>query len=107
MTEVVDGLHVDAERMRANLAITNGQILAEAATEALGPHLGRARAREVVEQAGRRATEQGRHLRDTLADEPQVQAHLSAAELDRLFDPTTYLGLAPRLVERALAARKE
>jgi len=32
-------------------------------------------------------------------------AHFSVAELDRLFDPESYLGTAEQLVERALAAR--
>ncbi len=32
-------------------------------------------------------------------------AHFSAAELDRLFDPENYLGVAERPVERVLEAR--
>jgi 3-carboxy-cis,cis-muconate cycloisomerase len=103
LIQVVEGLEVDAARMRANLDATNGLILAEAAAMALGEHIGRPRAHELVEQAGRRASAQGRPLRDVLAGDPQVQAHLSSDDLDRLFDPLNYLGLAERMVERALA----
>ncbi|NWD91465.1 3-carboxy-cis,cis-muconate cycloisomerase, partial [Pseudomonas sp. K5002] len=38
-----------------------------------------------------------------LGDEPQVTAELSAAELDRLLDPTHYLGQAHTWVTRAVA----
>lgn len=107
LTQVMEGVEIDAERMRANLDATNGLILAEAVTMALGTHIGRARAHELVEQASRRAVAQGRRLRDVLADDPQVRAHLSDADLDRLFDPTHYLGVAERLVDRALAARAD
>jgi 3-oxoadipate enol-lactonase len=41
MAEVVAGLHVDAERMQANIALTHGQLFAEAAQFALAPALGR------------------------------------------------------------------
>jgi 3-carboxy-cis,cis-muconate cycloisomerase len=103
LIQVVEGLELDAARMRANLDATDGLILAEAAAMALGEHIGRPRAHELVEQASRRASAQGHHLRDVLAGDPQVQAHLSSDDLDRLFDPLNYLGLAERLVERALA----
>jgi 3-carboxy-cis,cis-muconate cycloisomerase len=105
MTQVAEGLEVDVERMRANLEATGGLILAEAAAMALGPHMGRPAAHRLVEQACRRAAGQGRHLRDVLADDPQVTAHLSTADLERLFDPHNYLGLAEQLVERTLARR--
>jgi adenylosuccinate lyase len=34
---------------------------------------------------------------------PQVKAALGAGELNALLDPTTYVGLAPAIVERVLA----
>lgn len=104
---VVEGLDIDPARMRSNLEATRGLILAEAVTMALGRHVGRAAAHERVEAACRRAVEQGRHLREVLAEDPQVQRHLSAAMLDKLFDPAAYLGSADKLVERVLAARTE
>jgi 3-carboxy-cis,cis-muconate cycloisomerase len=41
MADVVAGLEVDAARMRSNLELTQGQILAEAVQMALAPALGR------------------------------------------------------------------
>ena len=61
MGEVVAGLDVDAKRMRANLDVTHGQIVAEAVQMAPAPALGRDVAR------ARRGTVQARRHRETAA----------------------------------------
>ena len=94
LASVLEGLEVDAARMRANLDVSRGRIMAEAVMMALGRSLGHERAHELVLQASRRAASEGRDLRDVLAEEPEVTARLSGPELDQLFDPTSYLGLA-------------
>lgn len=88
----LDALHVDAGRMRANLDLTGGALLAERVAAALRPVLG-AKAHEVV---------RGAALRGDLARDPALTAHLDPAELDRLLDPGGYLGSAPALIDRAL-----
>src|SRR5207302_11498656 len=72
MASVVEGLEVDAARMRTNLDMSQGQILAEAVQMALAPALGRDVAHELVASASRRALSERRHLRDVLAEEPGV-----------------------------------
>ena len=104
---MLGGLEVDPARMRRNLELTRGLVLAEAVTMALARHIGRMPAHHLIQQASRQATEQARHLREVLSDEPQVTAHLSADELQRLFDPANYTGLAEAFAERALAARAD
>jgi 3-carboxy-cis,cis-muconate cycloisomerase len=99
---VVSGLEIDAARMSANLEATRGLIFAESVSMALAAKIGRLAAHELVEQACRDAIEQKRPLPDVLADNARVSAHLPADELAKLFDPTAYLGLAGRLVDRAL-----
>ncbi|HUH95193.1 MAG TPA: 3-carboxy-cis,cis-muconate cycloisomerase [Casimicrobiaceae bacterium] len=103
---VVEGLHVDAQRMSTNLDLTHGLILAEAVSMALAAKLGKREAHAVVEEASARAASERRSLRDALAADARVTAQLSAAELDRLLDPRHYLGESQRLVARALAARR-
>jgi len=105
MARTMEGLEVDAARMRVNLDLSGGLILAEAAAMALARHVGRARAHTLVEQASHRAVAQGRQLREILAEDGEVRAHLAVEELDRAFDPGNYLGVAAELVDRALAAR--
>ncbi|WP_409278331.1 3-carboxy-cis,cis-muconate cycloisomerase [Pseudomonas defluvii] len=100
---LADGLEVDAERMRRNLELTQGLVLAEAVSIVLAQRLGRDHAHHLLESCCKRAVAEQRHLRAVLGDDPQVSAELSADELDRLLDPAHYLGQARAWVERAVA----
>src|SRR5487761_2081035 len=104
MVDVAPGLDVDADRMRANLGLTHGQIFAEAVQMALAPTLGRDHAHALVADACRRAAKERAHLREVLRAVPEVASALDATALDRLFDPAGYLGESGRYIERALAA---
>lgn len=100
---VVPGLEVDAARMRANLELTQGLVLAEAVSIALAQKIGRDAAHHLIEQCCKQAVREGVHLRAVLGDNAEVSAQLSAAELDSLLDAAHYLGQARRWVERAVA----
>ncbi|GAC1032975.1 3-carboxy-cis,cis-muconate cycloisomerase [Pseudomonas sp. No.21] len=100
---VVPGLEVDAARMRRNLDLTQGLVLAEAVSIALAQRIGRDAAHHLVERCCRQAVKEGAHLRAVLGAEPEVTAQLSADELDRLLDAAHYLGQARRWVDRAVA----
>nr|WP_322980366.1 3-carboxy-cis,cis-muconate cycloisomerase [Pseudomonas sp. C11] len=100
---VVPGLEVDAARMRANLELTQGLVLAEAVSIALAQKIGRDAAHHLIEQCCKKAVREGVHLRAVLGANAEVSAQLSADELDRLLDAAHYLGQARRWVERAVA----
>jgi len=100
---LVEGLEVDASRMRANLDLTNGLIASEAVMMGLGPHLGRERAHDIVYDLCRDAIAQNRPLVDLLADNAEITRHLDRAALERLCDPANYLGLSGEMVDRVLA----
>jgi len=100
---LADGLEVDAARMARNLQLTQGLVLAEAVSIVLAQRVGRDTAHHLLEQCCKRAVAEQRHLRAVLADEPQVTAELSGAELDDLLNPAHYLGQAQVWVERAVA----
>lgn len=104
---IVEGLEVDRARMAANLEHTGGLILAEAVAMALGQTLGKMKAHQLVEEASAQAVREHKRLREVLAADSRVTAHLSSADLDRLLDPRGYTGQAARLVARVLAARVE
>ncbi len=103
--ESLEGLEVDPVRMRANLEATRGQLLAEAVVMALAPRVGRLAAHDLLERLCREAGVTRRHLREVLAGDPTVRAHLGPADLDRLFEPRNYLGMAAPFVDRVLKAR--
>ena len=99
---MIDGLIVDAARMRRNLDITGGLIVAEAVMMALAEHIGRGAAHDVVYAACRAAAEQGTPLIDQLRCSTAVTEHLNDEQLRRLVDPANYLGAAPSMIDRVL-----
>lgn len=100
------GLIVDTDRMKSNLAISKGLIVAEAVMMGLAPIVGRQQAHDIVYEACRRANEQGATLADCLKMIPAVTAHFDSVTIERLTDPANYLGLAPQMVDRAIALSK-
>jgi 3-carboxy-cis,cis-muconate cycloisomerase len=100
---MLGGLEVNAERMRANLDITSGLIVAEAVMMGLSPHLGRQLAHDVVYDACREAQRAKQPLATVLIQMPDITRHLSAAEIERLCDPQNYLGSAAQMVDRVLS----
>ncbi len=102
LRELMSGLSVDAVRMRANIDMTQGLVMAEAVSLALAQEIGRAAAHDLVESACHKAVESGQPLRDLLQSDPRVPAAFSAAKLDALFDPERYTGEALALVDRVL-----
>jgi 3-carboxy-cis,cis-muconate cycloisomerase len=100
---VVSGLEVDAERMRANLDMTNGLVMSEAVMMGLGPYLGREYAHDLVYDICREALRQNRPLLDLLAETPDIAKHLKREELAKLCDPANYLGQSGVMVDRVLS----
>ncbi|CAL9384631.1 3-carboxy-cis,cis-muconate cycloisomerase [Streptomyces sp. enrichment culture] len=96
--ELAEGLRVRPDAMRAHLDLTHGMITSERLAAALAPVLGRARARELLTEAARRAYDENRPLAELLASEPDLQD----LDLDDLTDPTRYTGSAGALTDRAL-----
>src|SRR3989440_5266337 len=103
---LLDGIVIDAERMRANLEMTHGLIVSEAVMMGLGPHLGRQRAHDLVYDICRKVATSGEPLLDLLAQDAEISRHLSRAELAKLCDPQNYLGLAGEMVDRVLARER-
>jgi 3-carboxy-cis,cis-muconate cycloisomerase len=103
---MLKGLVVHELRMRENLDLTHGLIVAEAVMMAAAPKLGRQRAHDVVYDACRRAIEGGAELADILARMPEIADALGGADaIRRHCDPANYLGLSGQMVDRVLDAR--
>jgi len=98
----LSGLIVDDARMKHNLGISRGLIVAEAVMMGMAPHIGRQQAHDLVYDACRTVNERGGTLAEALAALPEVTKHFDCATIDRLTDPVNYLGLAPQMVDRAL-----
>lgn len=102
VTDICSGLEVDTARMRANLDITNGTIMAEAVMMTLAPHMGRDAAHHDVADACAKALEQNKHLKEIMIAGPHGKL-LKKAEWDKVFDPMAYTGQATANVDAVLA----
>ena len=99
---LLEGLQVDAARMRANLDLTQGAVVSEAVMMGLGPHLGRQRAHDLVYDLCRKAATTGEPLVSLLAQDAEIAQKLTRAELEAMVDPAGYLGQAGEMVDRVL-----
>lgn len=100
---LLEGLVVDAARMRANLAATGGLIAAEQVMMGLAPLVGRGAAHHAVHHACDVALAERVALAEALAREAEVTAHLSREQIAALCAPENYLGSAGAFVDRVLA----
>ncbi|MEV0265638.1 3-carboxy-cis,cis-muconate cycloisomerase [Streptomyces sp. NPDC050617] len=105
--ELTEGLSVFPERMRENLDAAGGLMASERIAAALTPPLGRARAKDLLTAAARRAAAERLPLAEALTaalatEVPGVLEKVSEDRIRRLADPAGYLGRAPELTDRAL-----
>jgi 3-carboxy-cis,cis-muconate cycloisomerase len=106
VADLAQGIEVDADRMRKNLDITHGLVMAEAITVALAAKISRQEAHKLVEEASQKAVTEKRSLQNVLAEDPRVTAHLSGPVLGRLFEPMSYQGVAQTFIDRLVAPLK-
>lgn len=102
MLRILRGLIVYPDRMRRNLDVTDGLLLAERVMFALGEHIGRQAAHDVVYECAMHAIEHRLAFADVLADDARVTAHLTGEQIAALLDPAAYTGLAAQFVDRVL-----
>ena len=111
LVEVMRGLRLDPERMRRNLDLGGGLIMAEAVMLNLGAAIGRQHAHDVVYDAAQAAFVEDRSFGELLAADPRVTAHLDREAIAALLDPTAYTGLCAEMARdaahRARAAAAE
>src|SRR3984885_10726455 len=108
--EIMRGLSLDPGRMRANLDLGHGLIMAEAVMLDLGKAIGRQHAHDVVYDAAMEAAVAHKSFGDLLAADKRVTAHLDTAAIAKLLDPTAYTGLCAQMArdgaERARATAR-
>ncbi len=97
LVQVFQGLRLDPKRMRANLDLGGGLIMAEAVMLDLGKKIGRQHAHDVVYDAAQAAFVENKPFAQLLAADKRVSAHLDANAIAALLDPTLYTGLCAEM----------
>jgi adenylosuccinate lyase len=104
---IMEGITLRPERMRRNLDLGGGLIMAEAVMLQLGGAIGRQHAHDVVHDAAQSAFVEGRSFAELLGSDTRVTAHLDRAAIDGLLDPTHYTGLCAQLARQAAGRARE
>ena len=104
LASLLAGLQVDAERMRRNLDLSGGSIMAEHVVMMLGERVDPVMARALVDTAVSTAASTGRPFKDVLREDRMITTHLKPEELTAALEPSGHLGVAQLLIDRALAA---
>jgi adenylosuccinate lyase len=95
--ELVDGMTVDPERMRANLDLTHGALFSQRVLLALvATGLSRDDAYRLVQELAQRAWDDGTPLRDLLAADERARE----LDLDEIFDYSHYVRHAGAILAR-------
>src|SRR5262245_37393726 len=107
LKKVLTGLVVNADKMRSNLDLLGGFLLSERVMFAISDKLGKQTAHELVYEVSMHGLENGIPFEQALREDKRVRDAISAEELRKVLDPTTYVGLAPQHVDKVLEqARK-
>jgi 3-carboxy-cis,cis-muconate cycloisomerase len=107
LAEIMRGLKVDPKRMRANLDLGGGLIMAEAVMLDLGAAIGRQHAHDVVYDAAQATVVEGKAFSDLLAADARLTKHMDRKAIDRLLDPTAYTGLCADMAREAATRAKQ
>jgi adenylosuccinate lyase len=99
--DLLSGLRVDAERMRANLDAQRGYVLAEPVMLALAERVGKQRAHALVHRAALAGQENGVPFAEALAADEDIARELPDAAV--LLRPEVALGAAGTLVDAVIA----
>ena len=102
---LLSGLVVHPENMKKNLQLTDGLIDTEAIMMALGPKMGRGKAHDRLAAISIAVSQGKGRLIDLLSNDPEIVQILDRSAIERLMEPTNYLGNSGAMVDRVLAGR--
>ena len=104
VVEIAEGLEIDVERLRANLEMTGGQIMAEAVSFALAEKMGRAEAHALVQELSRQAVQEKRPFKEVLLSNLRVKWQLGAAGDRKAVHAAHLPGSAQTFIDRLVVA---
>ncbi|MDR2698592.1 MAG: adenylosuccinate lyase [Candidatus Methanoplasma sp.] len=108
MNKVFSGLEVHADRMRKNIELSQGLIMAEPVMIKLTEKgIGRQDAHEIVREASMAALRDGINLREALLERDDVRKAMTEEEIVSVMDPANYTGGAKDIVDKMVSAAEE
>lgn len=102
MKEALDGLVVKKEQMLRNCNALKGFVMAERVMFALSDRYGKQDAHEIVYEVAMKGIEANIGFKEALLADKRVSDELNNDQIEALMDASSYIGYAPRLVEKFL-----
>lgn len=97
--ELLDGLEVNAKRMRQNIDLTKGLVFAETAALELAKEIGKEASHDLIKEACKITVDQGTHLRKVLG---KMDLGFSEKQLNEMFKPETAIGQSLEIIKEIL-----
>jgi 3-carboxy-cis,cis-muconate cycloisomerase len=103
----LSGLEVFPERMRENIDVAGGVLMAESLVVALAASIARPEAQRLVGDLTASALKTGASLLDVARVDERVTSVLSSSAIEKALDPAAYLGSSDALIDRALQSWRD
>ncbi|MCP1196039.1 3-carboxy-cis,cis-muconate cycloisomerase [Acetobacter senegalensis] len=104
MADTVETMEIRPDAMRDDLGKTHGLMMAEAISMALAERLGRETAHHLLQELTKKAVRRNVPLDAVLQEDDRVTTILSTDDINRLMDPSGYLGNARNFCIRSVEA---
>ena len=99
----MNGSEIDEVNVKRNLDLTKGAIMSEdILIQLVKLGMNRQDVHEILRQVAIRCREEGISYRQGVEEDERIQGKITPEELDRIFDPANYIGLAPQIVDRVV-----
>ena len=96
-------LQVKRDKMLENMALSGGAIMSEALWLKLFQKTGRRGwSQQLIKDLAQKAVREGLEFKDIAMITPEINAHLSKAEIKEALDPANYIGTARKQIQRII-----
>jgi len=108
LTNNLQGLEFDEEKIKENLNLTKGASLAEKVMiELVNRGIGRQEGHEILRQAAIKARNDNLYMKDILMENKMIEEKFSKEELNEIFDPNKYIGKSIEQVDILIKTLKD
>lgn len=99
---ILQDLVVNEKRMRTNLDLLQGLIMAEPVMFALAEKVGHQKAHRLIYEIAMKAFAEGQTFKDCLLADERVNKYFSPQRIDELLNPEKYTGLCAEIVDKII-----
>jgi len=100
---ILEGLIVHKDRINENLAKSAEMVCSEALMFLLGKKLGKQTAHHIIYEIAQKSFESGVSMKTLISKNPVVAKELSVEEIDRVFEPSSHIGMSREIIDNIVS----